>query len=191
MTKRNILKHTPRHSRSQALIDYAYSVAKTAHGNQVRKYTNTPYITHPLAVSHIVASVTDDCNMICAALLHDTIEDTELTFKDICNNGLGKDIANLVLELTDVAKPEDGNRAIRMKINREHTAKACPDAKTIKLADLIHNSVSICAYDKDFAQVYMKEKTLLLKVLTEGDQDLYNKALNMVAKFNNIGTLHD
>nr|DAH57188.1 MAG TPA: HD domain-containing protein [Caudoviricetes sp.] len=55
-----------------------------------------------------------------------------------------------------------------------------PNSKTIKLADLISNSRSIVKHDKDFARVYIKEKELLLDVLTEGDTTLYAMAKQIV-----------
>ena len=173
----------PKHNRSQALIDYAYRFAKAAHRDQKRKYTGTPYIEHPLAVSHIVASVTDDCQMIAAAILHDVIEDTPVTFEEIRDAGFGFDIAHLVRELSDVSKPEDGNRAHRKKMDREHTAKASIKAKTIKLADLIHNAVDITQHDPNFARVFMREKAQLLKVLDEGDETLYERATNILISY--------
>ncbi|MNN49323.1 hypothetical protein D3C81_1638410 [compost metagenome] len=88
----------------------------------------------------------------------------------------------LILGLTDVSKPEDGNRAKRKEADRNHTAMQSPECKTIKLADLISNSKSICEHDKDFAKVYIKEKELLLEVLTEGDPTLYAQARGIVEK---------
>lgn len=69
--------------------------------------------------------------------------------------------------LTDVSRPEDGNRAARKKLDREHLAKATPEVKTIKLADLIHNTESIVAHDPKFAEVYLEEKRALLSVLKD------------------------
>ena len=88
-----------------------------------------------------------------------------------------------MLELTDVSKPEDGNRATRKALDCEHLAQASNRGKTIKLADLIHNSESICQYDNGFAKVYMKEKAALLKVLVGGDEQLYQDAFNIVAEY--------
>jgi len=173
----------PYHSRSQALIDHAYSFARDAHGDQVRKYTGEPYITHPLAVAHIVASVTDDCNMICAAILHDVIEDTPKTSQDLMEAGFGHPVVNLVMWLTDVSQPHDGNRAFRKTKDLNHTRKATPDAKTIKLADLIHNAVDITQHDPNFARVFMREKALLLKVLEDGDEILFNRATDILISY--------
>lgn len=174
------------HSRSQGLIDFAYRFAKEAHVDQKRKYTFEPYINHPVAVANIVASVSNDCGMICAALLHDVLEDTDTTFKDIVDCGLGYPIASLVLELTDMSIPSDGNRAARKEIDRQHLAKASDKAQTVKLADLIDNTSSICAHDPNFAKVYMKEKEKLLEVLFRGDSRLYKRAKGLVdSYFNN------
>jgi len=171
------------HSRSQGLIDAAYNFAKRMHGEQKRKYTGAPYITHPVAVAKLVATVTYDCEMICAALLHDVIEDTPATFDDICAAGFGPSIGRLVLELTDISKPEDGNRAARKAIDRAHIAHASPRGKTVKLADLIDNTESICRYDPNFARVYMAEKRKLLAVLSDGDSALFNRAIQLVEDY--------
>lgn len=91
-------------------------------------------------------------------------------------------VAKLVAGLTDVSRPEDGNRKKRKEIDRQHTAVQSPACKTIKLADLISNTKSICEHDKEFAKVYVKEKELLLEVLTEGDPVLYKQAYDLMVK---------
>ena len=177
------MSHGIKHTRSQDLIDYAYDFAKAAHAGQVRKYTGEPYINHPVAVATLVASVTDDCNMICAALLHDTVEDCAVTIEEIATCGFGHPIAYLVDCLTDVSKLSDGNRATRKGIDRMHTANGSKDAKTIKLADLIDNSRSIVAHDPGFSVVYMTEKRLLLPFLIEGDAALYADAVRIMNEY--------
>jgi hypothetical protein len=82
--------------------------------------------------------------------------------------------------LTDVSKPEDGNRAERKALDREYIANATPDAKTIKLADIISNCSSIIKHDPEFAKVYLEEKRLLLEVLTEGDERLLALARHII-----------
>ena len=82
-------------------------------------------------------------------------------------------------------RPQDGNRATRKELDRQHTAKASPDAKTVKLADLISNGKSIIKDDPNFAKVFMKEKAALLEVLTEGDAILFKEASDMVASYFN------
>ena len=157
-----------------------FAVAAHEAIGQKRKYTEKAYWTHCDAVARMVKEThgTDE-NMVCAAWLHDCIEDTQVTYQTILYL-FGKDVADLVSGLTDVSKKEDGNRAQRKAIDRAHTAGQSARCKTIKLCDLIDNAVSILQYDKDFAKVYIKEKELLLEVLKEGDVHLWNLANDIV-----------
>jgi len=144
-----------------------------------RKHTNDPYIVHPAAVVELVRSVPHTEAMICAAWLHDVVEDTPATIDDV-KRVFGGSVAALVEMLTDVSKPTDGNRTARKAIDRAHTAKASSDAKTIKLADLIDNSRSIMDRDPAFAEVYLEEKALLLEVLREGNRVLWEMACEVI-----------
>lgn len=159
------------------ITERAKRFAESAHASvdQRRKYSGEAYIEHPAAVVELVRSVPHTEAMVCAAWLHDVAEDTPRTLNDI-QHEFGFEIATLVEMLTDVSKPGDGNRATRKAIDREHTAKACPQAKTIKLADLIDNTRSIVAHDPKFAKVYLAEKALLLEVLRDGDAVLWKLA---------------
>jgi (p)ppGpp synthase/HD superfamily hydrolase len=157
-----------------------YAMAAHAAVGQKRKYTGEPYIVHPAEVAKIVAGVPGATpDMVAAAWLHDVVEDTGCTFTDI-HMAFGIDIATLVGWLTDVSKPEDGNRAVRKAMDREHTASAPAEAQTIKLADLISNSKSIMAHDPEFARVYLAEKRALLEVMTKGDAGLHERAMQQI-----------
>jgi (p)ppGpp synthase/HD superfamily hydrolase len=157
-----------------------YAMAAHASVKQVRKYTGEPYIVHPAEVAKIVAGVPGSTpDMVAAAWLHDVVEDTGCTYTDI-HMAFGIDIATLVGWLTDVSKPEDGNRAVRKAIDRDHTACAPAAAQTVKLADLIANSRSIMAHDPTFARVYLEEKRMLLEVLSRGDATLMAEARRIV-----------
>lgn len=160
----------------------ACTVALKAHNGQKRKYTHEPYFSHPLQVAGLVISVGGSVNMVCAALLHDVVEDTEITLEQLVSGEMGfnEEIKELVYWLTDKSKPEDGKRSVRKAIDREHISKAPASAKTIKLADLISNTPSIVKHDQKFAKIYMQEKRLLLDVLKEGDDRLYTIAKCMV-----------
>lgn len=160
----------------------AIDVAKKAHAGQVRKFTGEPYITHPFAVGGLVVSVTQDDDMLIAAILHDVVEDSPVTLQTIYGI-FGSRVAAMVGDLTDVSTKADGNREVRKALDRAHTAQSSPDAKTIKLADLIDNTKSIAAFDKGFAVKYMAEKKLLLEVLTEGDPTLYKIANDLVIRY--------
>jgi len=154
--------------------------ATVAHYGQARKYTGEPYIVHPEAVANLVREVEGRTDvMLAAAWLHDTVEDTYVTHEYL-RAEFGPAVAGLVDQLTDVSRPWHGNREIRKARDREHLAFASPEAKTIKLADLIDNSRSILAHDPGFAQLYIAEKRALLAVLREGDAKLWRQAHDIV-----------
>ena len=160
------------------LVEHARMFAHGAHFavGQLRKYTNEPYIVHPFEVAQIVATVPGATEeMIAAAWLHDVVEDTGVTLDQV-HLLFGANVAKLVFWLTDVSKPEDGNRAARKAIDRAHIAAAPAEAQSIKLADLISNTKSIMAHDEAFAKVYLEEKRLLLEVMTKGHPALMAEA---------------
>lgn len=158
------------------LYDHALAFATQAHAGQVRRYTQEPYIVHPIAVAEIVQSVQHTPAMVAAALLHDCVEDTDAAHEDI-DREFGREVGNLVYWLTDVSQPLDGSRSIRKQMDRSHIANAPAAAHTIKLADLIDNTKSISKYDPHFWKVYRQEKLLLLEVLTKGDRTLWERAM--------------
>lgn len=161
------------------LIMRAALFAARAHSDQIRKYTGEPYINHPIEVASIVATVEHTPEMLAASLLHDVVEDTFFTLDDIYRE-FGQPVRALVYWLTDVSKPEHGNRAQRKEIDRRHMAAAPAKAQTIKLADLISNTSTIAKHDPGFARVYLEEKRLLLEVLTKGDETLLERAWSQI-----------
>ena len=160
-------------------VQRAEMFAQQAHKDHKRKYTGDPYYVHLDEVRRIVKGAGGSEDMQAAALLHDTVEDTSVTSQDIMKE-FGPRIAKLVVELTDVSKPEDGNRAVRKGIDRDNLAGASAEAQTIKYADLISNGKDIVQNDPKFAKVYMKEKADLLRVMTKGDSRLRSAALDML-----------
>ncbi len=121
-----------------SLVIRAAAFAAHKHRDQRRKDAHaTPYINHPLALARILTSeggVTDAATL-CAALLHDTIEDTETTAAEI-EGEFGAEIAAIVAEVTDdqsLDKPE------RKRLQIEHAAHISHKAKLVKLADKIAN----------------------------------------------------
>jgi (p)ppGpp synthase/HD superfamily hydrolase len=159
------------------LIKKARSYAIQAHKriNHRIKYTNQPYDVHLKAVAELVSSVSGDPETIAAAWLHDTVEDTPITFHDI-EKEFGSGVVQLVSDLTDVSKTGDGNRSVRKAIDRAHLAQAVDRAKTIKLADLIDDCRDISSNSPRFARVYLTEMAALLEVLGDGDAELYGQA---------------
>ena len=122
------------------IIRRAYEYANTLHKGQYRQ-SGEPYITHPLNVAYILAEMHADRDTVCAGLLHDTIEDTDITKEDIAEV-FNKNIANLVDGVTKLAKmnfssKEEQNLANTRKIITGITS----DVRIIiiKLADRLHN----------------------------------------------------
>jgi len=164
------------------LVERARVFATAAHAavGQVRKYTFEPYIIHPAQVADIVATTQYwNVNMISAAWLHDVVEDTKVT-EDVLREEFGDGVTDLVMWLTNVSKPSDGNRKTRKRKDRDHLAQAPAEAQTIKLADLISNTSTIVKYDPKFAKTYIPEKQELLEVLTKGDKQLWTRAYEMI-----------
>lgn len=161
-------------------LTHALTMCKAWHEGQVRK-SGEPYWTHPVQVMELVKTVPHTEEMLCAALLHDVVEDTECTLQHI-TNAMGEEVSALVEMLTDPSKPEDGNRAARRAIDRKHSALASREGKTIKIADCIINLSDIVEHDKDFAIQYVKEKMLLLECLRGGDEYLHAELTDLIYK---------
>jgi (p)ppGpp synthase/HD superfamily hydrolase len=161
----------------------AFQFAERAHRGQVRKYTGEPYISHPIEVAQLVASVLPDEDAVIAALLHDTVEDCGVTLEQI-RKPFGDVAAQFVHEVTDISRKEHGNRNTRKALDRQHLSLASGPGKTVKLADLISNTQSITQHDPNFAKVYMAEKEALLPLLVGGDTGLHMRAQGLVDAWN-------
>ena len=116
----------------------ALSFASVKHRNQRRKDAeSSPYINHPIAVASVLASegTIEDESLLVAAVLHDTVEDTETAFDEIMQH-FGAAVAELVRELTD---DKSLPKAERKRLQIEHARSASPGAKQLKIADKICN----------------------------------------------------
>jgi len=164
---------------SMDVIQKAEKFAQEAHKDHQRKYTGDPYYVHLDEVRNIVKQAGGTVEQQAAALLHDTVEDTSVTPADVTRE-FGPKIAKLVVELTDVSKPEDGNRKTRKGIDRDKLAGVSAEAQTVKYADLISNGKDIGKNDPKFAKVYHAEKADLLKVMTKGNQNLRKQAIALL-----------
>lgn len=156
----------------------ALAFAEKAHAGQTRKYTGEPYLNHLIAVHDLVdkytiASPTERA----IALLHDTVEDTPVTYSDISAE-FGTEVAIGVFWLTDVEK-ELGNRKTRKEMDRKRLAVAPTNIQNIKLCDLIDNSSTIMQHDPAFAERYLGEKYQLLMVM-RGGLHLWNRAMQII-----------
>jgi guanosine-3',5'-bis(diphosphate) 3'-pyrophosphohydrolase len=119
-------------------IERAYEYAARLHRGQDRK-SGDPYITHPLAVTTILAELGMNTETLCAALLHDTIEDTDYTLEEL-RRDFGDDIAALVDGVTKLDKVKYGDAA-QAETVRKMVVAMSRDIRVlvIKLADRLHN----------------------------------------------------
>jgi len=121
------------------LIERAYAAAEKAHEGQKRK-SGEPYITHPVAVAQILADLGIGSKTIAAALLHDTVEDTDYTL-DLLQRDFGDEIAMLVDGVTKLDKLKYGDSA-QAETVRKMVVAMSKDIRVlvIKLADRLHNA---------------------------------------------------
>ncbi|WOC14231.1 Bifunctional (p)ppGpp synthase/hydrolase RelA [Gordonia sp. MP11Mi] len=121
-----------------AVLQQAYEVAEQHHTGQMRK-SGDPYITHPLAVATILADLGMDTTTLVAALLHDTVEDTEYSLEQL-ESDFGAEVAHLVDGVTKLDKVALGSAAEGETIRKMIIAMARdPRVLVIKVADRLHN----------------------------------------------------
>lgn len=149
--------------KEQELIDKAKLFAQKSHDGQKRKYTNEPYFSHCQEVADILLNTEKEATaeMVAAAYLHDVLEDTDCTYAKLLSH-IGKEVSEMVFELTDLYTTEDGNRAERKKKYREYIWHQDQKVQTIKCCDIISNAKDIWKYDAKFAKVYLPECLELL-----------------------------
>lgn len=124
------------------LLDRAIIFAAKMHSGATRKGTNIPYIVHPIEAAAIVATMTDDEEIIAAAVLHDVIEDTEATEDDLLAR-FGRRITELVLDESE-DKRRNFPAELTWKVRKQETitfleTKADTAAKMLALADKLSN----------------------------------------------------
>ncbi len=117
------------------IVKKAVAFAEAAHRGAVRKGTNIPYITHPLDTAVIVASITEDKELIAAAILHDVVEDAGVTREEL-KEAFGSRVADLVM-----AETEDKTKTWmeRKRATLEHLTHASRDEKILVLGDKLSN----------------------------------------------------
>ena len=165
---------------ADTMVQSALAMASLYHRNQKRKYTGEPYIEHPKLVAKIITDYMEACDDIplfafdpmdysviqSAALLHDTIEDTNATYEEI-QKVFGKSVCDLVYFLTDDLTPKDGNRKLRKEKYLEKLLDSPYEAKCLKIADVLANVRNLAevvpAEDKGFAIKYVGEKQQMVE----------------------------
>jgi (p)ppGpp synthase/HD superfamily hydrolase len=172
--------------REDVLLNSVYMLAEEAHRGQVRKYRNEAYIQHPLRVMRTCRDLGANLEMLAAALLHDVVEDTDLT-EVLLSERLGQifapaqalHISSLVKELTDVYVKADYprlNRYQRKEKETERLAQISAQAQTIKYADILDNASDVATADPSFARVLLAEYDRLLVMMQKGDRTLKRRA---------------
>ena len=154
-------------NRDTAELMRAARLAAKAHGSQLRKNSHLPYIVHPLSVVERLArgvgipAAADRRTMMLAAVLHDTLEDTELPPRDIATE-FGERVLSVVRELTQDKSQEKAERKRRM-------VEDCPgwtlEAKVVKLADRWDNMATMNLMSEEFQKRYSLESVALLEKL--------------------------
>jgi len=128
-------------------FELAISTASVLHARQVRKGTNIPYITHPLAVAGLVYEYGGTDTEACAAVLHDAVEDCGgLATLKIIRDQFGDDVARIVLECSDsVTDGEKGPWKERKLAYLASFPTKCPGAVLVTGCDKLHNARTILA----------------------------------------------
>jgi len=137
-------------SEQVALVHRAYLIGAAAHDGQTRR-SGEPYITHPLAVAGILAELRLDVESLCAAILHDTLEDTELPRETLVSE-FGESVADLVDGVTKLDRIEFRDRfEAAAESFRKMLLAMARDIRVIliKLADRLHNMRTIGAMAAD------------------------------------------
>ena len=134
-----------------SIIEKAMQLALEAHEGQTRKDSDTPYITHPVAVALLVARYGFSETVIASALVHDVLEDTDVTYERLAAE-LGESIAHMVLSLThNNALPWEEKKLGYIRLVEEAT----DEVKAISTADKIINAQSLLeAYAKNGQKVW-------------------------------------
>jgi guanosine-3',5'-bis(diphosphate) 3'-pyrophosphohydrolase len=164
--------------------------ASKAHEGQRRKYEDAPYIVHPIRVMELCNQYTKNPAVLAAALLHDVLEDTPVTRKDLHDFLLtvfpphqATTAIELVDGLTDRFTRKNHpelNRRRRKQKEAERLAACSGDTQTVKYADIIDNCQTIVTGKDDFAGIYLHECRALLKHMDKGNTQLYQRAVSTV-----------
>jgi GTP pyrophosphokinase len=151
MDKQHVFDHAKLHySEDQlSLLDHAIDMAASAHAGQQRK-SGDPYITHPLQVADMLVEWGMDIDSVCAGVLHDTLEDTDMTLEMI-ESAFGRDVAFLVDGVTKVSQARAGMRNLDSYLpqTKDNLSKLLiavgQDVRVviIKLADRLHNLMTL------------------------------------------------
>ena len=166
-TINEIIENAQRYNKSSdsEFIMKAYNLANDAHNGQARK-SGEPYIIHPLEVAYIITTLELDDAAICAALLHDVVEDTDIT-KEYLQEEFGEEVVTLVEGVTKLGKISSqtfiDNREEQVENYRKFFMAMAKDIRVlmIKLADRLHNMRTLKHLTDDRKIANAKETRML------------------------------
>jgi (p)ppGpp synthase/HD superfamily hydrolase len=121
---------------TSGVVRDAYELLSSKHGGQRQKVNGRPYVEHPIAVATDVNAAGFDQEMVAAALLHDIVEDSDVSVEDV-RERFGDRVADLVDAMTDTSEVKPYER--RKALHRERVVAAGPDAAAIFAADKLNN----------------------------------------------------
>ncbi len=134
-----------------SLVDKAIVFATRAHQGTERRGKGFPYIVHPLEAMTIVATITNDPDLLAAAVLHDTVEDTAVTLDEL-KQEFGEHIASLVADETDVKHTPDGKKLTwqeRKQRDMDNVRDSSREVKIVAIGDKLSNMRAIA---RDYRQ---------------------------------------
>lgn len=156
----------------------ALHFATEMHRGQKRKHTGEDYIAHPIELTKILSCIPEyldpNCAVMAVALLHDVVEDCEVSMTQI-ETEFGNTVAFGVSLLTELVVPGE-NRAARKAMQLLTLANAPDWVQDIKCADIMSNAPSIMEHDPKFAKVFVSECRALLNAMTLANSSLRSRA---------------
>jgi len=167
-------------SSTSDIVGLALTVARDYHHGQTRKADGSPYINHlreVLALLQTVAKVTDD-TMLIAAVLHDSLEDTELTRAEI-EHEFGIDVLAIIEQVTD---DKSKSLAERREATLAHLEHASDAVKLIKLADIISNANALPKWDEARLTSYLAWLDAIALKCSNVSKSLYAQYLDIRAQ---------
>ena len=173
-------------------LNKAYNFALEAHQNQKRE-EGVPYIIHPVAVAKILTELKLDSATITTGLLHDTIEDTKVTYESV-KKEFGEEVANLVEGVTKISELESKASTDSKAENfRKLILATSKDIRVllVKLADRLHNMRTI-QFVKDKDKIIQKAKEVNLNVVDTLDEVLKdaNFVISMLPEGKHVKSLY-
>ncbi len=155
----------------------AIRFATDAHSGQKRKGKETSYIMHPLSVGLLLANSGAEEDVVIAGILHDTIEDTEVTYEEIVEK-FGKRVADIVNDVTE--QDRSLSWVERKQAALDHVKSMSEDSVLVKTADVLHNmSDQIADYKKEGDKIFLK-----FNAGKEAQLERYNKLVSALKSRN-------